>query len=137
MLTESETLLQALQSGLNTLTHFLDNLTTWQSNFVTIALPSGDTINKALDVSPHGDQEESILIMRRLSVILESYPNTNIILLWLPSKINFEGFRRAKQLALDTICTANINKLIEPHTINNQQEMIKNATIVVWTEKWH
>jgi hypothetical protein len=135
--TESDTLLRALQSGLDTLTHFLDNLTTRQSNFVTIALPSGDAINKALDASPHGDQKESILIMRRLSVILESHPNTNIVLLWLPSKIKFEGFRRAKQLALDAISTANINELIEPHTINNQQETIKNAAIVAWTEKWN
>jgi ribonuclease HI len=135
--TDSDTLLRALQAGLDALTHFLDNLAARRSNFVTIALPSGAAVSKALDASPHGDQEESILLLRRLSVILESHPNTNIVLLWLPRKAPLEGFRRAKQLALEAIRTTNIDEIIEPHTINNQQKATKDAAIAAWADKWH
>jgi hypothetical protein len=135
--TESDTLLRALHTGFDTLTYFLDNLTTRQKNSVTISLPSGVAINKALDYSPHEDQQESIAILRRLSDILESHPNTNIFLLWLPKRIPFVGFKRAKQLALEAIRTANPAKIVEPHTINNQKETTKDVAIATWAEKWH
>jgi ribonuclease HI len=135
--TESDTLLQAFHTAFDVLTHFLENLTTRQTNFITISTPSDAAVNKALDASPHDDQEESISILRRLSVILESYPNTNIVLMWIPRKAPFVGFKRAKQLALEAIRTANLAEIIEPHTINNQREATKNAAITAWAERWH
>jgi Reverse transcriptase (RNA-dependent DNA polymerase) len=81
--TDSDTHLRAFHAAINVLTFFLGNLATRQNNFFTIALPSGIAVNRALDVSPHEDQGESISILKRLGTIFESYPNTNIILLWL------------------------------------------------------
>jgi hypothetical protein len=75
-------------------------------------------------------------MMNRLSNILELHPNTNIVFLWLPRKIPFVGFKRAKQLALANIRTANAATLVEPHTINHQKETAKDAAIVAWGEKW-
>ncbi|KAN0118231.1 hypothetical protein V8E52_005492, partial [Russula decolorans] len=108
-----------------------------QTNFITISLPSAGAINKALDASPHENQSESISIMKRLSNTLDLYPNTNIVFLWLPRKTNFVGFKRAKQLALEAIRTANPDEIIEPHTINNQKEATKDAAIRAWGERWH
>ena len=100
-------------------------------------LPSGATINRALDTSPYNDQNVSIVIMKSLSVILTYHPNTNIIFLWLPRKITFIEFKRAKQLALEAIYIANLAKIIEPHTINNQKEATKEAAIAVWGNRWN
>ena len=134
---ESDSLLRALQVGLNTLTSSLNELDTRQPNFVTITLLSGAAINRALDVSPHNDQNVSIAIMKSLSVILTHHLNTNIVFLWLPRKITFIGFKRAKQLALEAICIANLTEIIEPHTINNQKEATKEAAIAAWGNKWN
>ena len=135
--TEPDALLRALHVGLDMLTFYLSDLATRQENFITISLPSGAAINKALDASPHEDQKESISILKRLSTILDRYPNTNIVFLWLPRKIPFVGFKRTKQLALEAIRTATIADIIEPHTINNQKEATKDAAIKAWGERWH
>ena len=135
--TDSDTLFRALHAGLDALTHFLDNPTTQQANFITISLPSGDAINKALDASPHDNQEVSIAILRRLSTILDSKPDTKIVFLWLPRKIPFAGFKRTKQIALETIRTADLTDIIEPHTINRQKETTKDAAVAEWAAQWH
>jgi len=129
--------IRACHAGFDALTYFLENLSTRQNNFITISLPSGSAINRALDASPHEDQEESLLILRTLSSILERYPNTNIAFLWLPRKIPFVGYKRAKQLALETIRTTNIAGIEEQHTIKSQREASKIAAIAAWTEEWH
>ena len=135
--TGPDTILRALHVAFDTLTLFLASLATQQNHFVTISLPSGAAVSRALDASPHEDQEESISIMKRLSTLLDSYPDTNIVLLWLPRKAPFIGFRRAKQLALEAIRTADTTQIIEPNTINNQKEATKNAAVTAWTEAWH
>jgi hypothetical protein len=135
--TDSDTLLRSLHAGFDALTHFLENITTEPSNFVTLALPSGAAVNRALDASPHEDQETSISILRRLGIILESHPNTNIVIIWLPRDAPFEGFQRAKELALDAIRIANPTDIIEPQTINSQKEKSKDAAIAAWATKWH
>ena len=135
--TESDSILQALHSGLDMLTCFLDNLVRWESNFVTISLPLGVAVDKALDVSPHADQKESILILRRLSVIFDVHPNTNVVLLWLPKKVSFVGFKRTKQLALEAICMTIFNEIEKPHSINKQREKTKDDAIAAWAEQWH
>ena len=131
------TLFRALLAGLDALTHFLDNPTTQQANFVTLSLPSGDAINKALDVSPHDNQEVSIAILKRLSTIFDSKPDTKIVFLWLPRKIPFAGFKRMKQIALEAIRTADLTDIIEPHTINRQKETTKDAAVAEWAAQWH
>jgi hypothetical protein len=104
---------------------------------VTLLLPSGTAVNKALDPSPHEDQEESIAIMKKISTLLDSFPNTNVVILWLPRRIPFIGFKRTKQLALEAICTAVLTNFIEPHTIHKQRETTKDAAIAAWADKWH
>ncbi len=135
--TEPNTLLRALHNGLNVLTAFLDNLTTRQANFFTIAIPSNDAINKALDASTHEDQEESLAILKSLSIIFESFPDTKIVLLWLPRKAPFVGFKRAKQLALEAIRAADTSEIIEPHTTSNQKQSTRKDAIAKWEERWH
>ena len=75
--------------------------------------------------------------MKSLSVILTHHLNTNIVFLWLPRKITFIGFKRAKQQALEAIRIANLAKIIEPHTINNQKEATKEAAIAAWGNRWN
>jgi hypothetical protein len=115
----------------------LNTIATRQKTFATIALPSNDTIRKALDPSPHEAQEQSILILRTLSNIFTSFPDTKIVLLWLPRKTPFVGFKRAKQLALEAIRSADITEITEPHTISNQKDSAKKAAIKEWADKWH
>ena len=134
---ELDSLLRALQVGLDTLTSSLNDLDTQQPNFITIMLPSGAAINRALDASLHDDQNISIAIMKSLSVILTHHPNTNIVFLWLPRKITFIGFKRVKQLALEAIRIANLAEIIKPHTINNQKEVTKEVAIAVWGDRWN
>jgi hypothetical protein len=135
--TEADASFRAIHEGLSVLTHFLGNLATQQSNFITISTPSTSAASKALDASPHEDQNESILVLRKLSDILEAYPDTKIVLLWLPRKAPFVGFRRAKQLALEAIRTADIADIIEPHTIKSQKKSSKDDAIAAWAKKWH
>ena len=135
--TDSDCHIRALHTGLDALTYFLDNLTMRRANFITISSPSKEAVNRALDMSPHQDQEESLLILRRLDTILNNYSDTNIVFLWLPRKAPFVGFRRARQLALEAIHTAIPANIIEPHTINTQKEKTKDDAIAAWAENWH
>ena len=135
--TDTDTSLRALHAAFDTLTYFLGNLTTRQANLVTISSPSSAAISKALDTSPHDNQEESISFLRRLSNILESYPETNIVLLWLPQKAAFAGFDKAKKLAMEAIRAADPADIIEPHSINNQKDSTKSTAIAAWAERWH
>jgi hypothetical protein len=135
--TEADASLRTLHTGLNILTYFLGNLATRKENFITILIPSTAAINRALDASPHEGQKKSISVLRKLSDIFEAYPNTNIVFVWLPRKAPFVGFKRAKQLALEAIRTANTANIIKPHTITSQKKATKDAAITAWTEKWH
>ena len=94
-------------------------------------------INKALDASPHENQNESIRVLKKLSDTLENYPDTKIVFIWLPRKAPFIGFKRAKQLALKAIRTADTSNIIEPHTISSQKKATKDAAIAEWTTQWH
>ena len=57
--------------------------------------------------------------------------------MWLPRSIPFVGFKRAKQRALETIRTADIATLKEPHTIKCQKEDTKHQAVKEWTDWWH
>jgi ribonuclease HI len=136
-LTETDAALRSLHSGLDALTTFLDSDATQQQKLITITIESGVAINRALDASPHEDQGESLKILRRLSDFLERFPNANITLLWLPRKVPFVGFKRAKQLALEAARTANLNDVAEPQTINSQKKASRDAVVTTLIERWH
>jgi hypothetical protein len=68
---------------------------------------------------------------------MNTYLNVNIQLLWLPRMIKFVGFRRARQLTFEAICTVEPNPVDKPHTINNQKKKTKENVITTWAECWH
>jgi len=135
--TRRPTYIRAIQTALDALIPFLENPTTRKPKLITISLTSNTAIKKALDASPHEDQNESIIILKRLNNIVENFPDANFVFLWLPRKVPFVGFKRAKQLALEAIRTANTTNIIEPHTINKQKESTADTAITKWTERWH
>ncbi len=129
--TEQDTMICALHSGMDLLISFLDSQPTQQHKLINFALASETALKKALDTSPHGDQAESIKILERLGRLLDKYP-INIMLLWMPRKTQFIGFRRVKQLALEAARTADLTTISEPQMINSQLKQAKTAAIEAW-----
>jgi len=84
---------------------------------------------------PHEEQVVAIVHMERLGELLSAYPNLNIKLLWLPSKCPFIGFKRAKQLALEAIRTADITTTTETQSIRCQKANTQVEAIDNWAER--
>jgi hypothetical protein len=59
-------------------------------------------------LSPHEDQAESIKILDRLNTIVDKYPSVKITFLWLPKSVQFVGFCRTRQLALEAVRMADL-----------------------------
>lgn len=135
--TEQDTMLRSLHSGIDVLTSLLERQPTEQHKPTTIALASGAALVRALDASPHGDQAESLKLLRRLGDLIDKYPNIKITLLWLPKKIPFVGFRRTKQLSLEAVRTADLTGINEPQTISNQLKQAESAAITAWAERYN
>ena len=135
--TEQDTMLRSLHSGLDTLISLLDTHPAQQHKLTTIALASEGALKRALDASPHKDQAESIALLERLSEILDKYPNASITFMWLPRKSQFVGFRRTRQLALEAVRTADLTDISEPQTISNQLKQTESAAIAAWEERYN
>jgi Reverse transcriptase (RNA-dependent DNA polymerase) len=135
--TEQDTMLRSLHSGLDTLTSLLESQPLLQLKPVIIALAAEAALSKALKTSPHEDQAESIRLLRRLNSTIDEYPRATITLLWLPKNIQFVGFRRAKQLAFEAVRTADLTDVVEPQTINNQLKKAEEAIISEWAERYN
>ncbi|KAI0262661.1 hypothetical protein BGY98DRAFT_1086401 [Russula aff. rugulosa BPL654] len=135
--TETDTLTRSLGPAFDTLTLLLA-AEPEQANILTnILIPSGAALNKVLDASPHEEQEVSLRHLAKLSEILTTYPNAHIRLQWLPRKGPSDGFRRAKQHALEAIRTTDIATLNEPQTIKQQKENTNRKAMTLLTERWH
>jgi hypothetical protein len=135
--TERDIMLRSLHSGLDTLNALLDDHPIEQHKPVNFALTSETAVKKALDASPHDDQEESIKLLRRISELIDKYPNVNITLIWLPKKIQLGGFKRTNQLALEAVRTADLTNFNEPQTIDNQIKQAEHAAIQAWTARYN
>jgi ribonuclease HI len=135
--TENDAALRALIPALDLLRDFLSSHQADAHHSACILLPSNYAIKKALDPSPHEEQAVSLACLEILGELMTSYPNTNIKLLWLPRATPFVGFKRARQLALEAIRTANPNPDDEPHTIKSQKRNTKETAIATWSERWH
>jgi len=98
--TEADTLTRSLTQGLDALTLFLVTKPAQHWALVVFLIPSVPALNRALDTSPHKEQAASIRHLTKLGELLSPYPNIQIRLQWLPRKVPFVGFRRARQLAL-------------------------------------
>ena len=132
----NNTTICSILPALSTVTDFLaSQQATTQQNFL-ILTPSTLTITRALDTSAHKEQVVMLECLNKLSIIFENYLNMNIRLLWLPRSIPFVRFRRAKQLALESICTAAFITEDEPHLIRSQRERAKEKVLATWAEQW-
>ena len=132
--TSNNTAICSILPALSTVTDFLlSQQATTQQNFL-ILTPSTLAIIRALDTSTHEKQVVMLECLNKLNIIFENYPNMNIRLLWLPRSIPFVRFRRAKQLALESIHIAALITEDEPHSIRSQRERAKGKVIATWTE---
>jgi hypothetical protein len=128
---------QALITALDMLSDFLATQQTKAQLEAIITSPSNLAISKVLNTSLHKEQDITIKCLEKIGEIMTAYPNTNIQLLWLPRTTAFIGFKRAKQLVLKAIQTADLNPNSEPHTIKHQKMKTKCAAIATWADCWH
>ena len=135
--TADDTALRSILIALDIITDFLSPQQSTPQLKILIASPSDVAITKATDTSPHEEQPVSLECLEKIGAIVDLHPNVNIRLLWLPRSIAFIGFRRAKQLALEAICTAVLNEADEPHSIKNQKGKTEEEVIATWAERWH
>ena len=136
-ITEADIWTRALATALDAIALHLTNKPAQVQETLICLLPSSVALGRALDPSPHEEQETSLGHLRTLGKLLNTYPNIKVVLQWLPKRIPFIGLRRAKQLALEAIRTANPANLIEPQTIKKQKETARDAAFTAWAEKWH
>ncbi|KAH9992934.1 hypothetical protein BJV77DRAFT_962123 [Russula vinacea] len=129
---------RALTPALNTITAHLSNKPAQLQESFKILLPSNPALCRALDPSAHEEQAASLSHLEKLGELLTTHPNIDVTLQWLPKKIHFGGFRRAKQKALRAILLANPADLEEePPSIKKLKETAKDSAIAAWAEKWH
>ena len=135
--TEANATLKALSVALDLLADFLTTTHPTNPPRIMIATVSSFAINKVLNCSPHEEQNMSLECMNKIGELLDSYPDLNIQLLWLPRSAPFVRFKKAKQLALEAICTVDPTPDQEPHMIKHQKKKTKEATIATWANRWH
>jgi hypothetical protein len=92
-------------------------------------------IKKALDASPHDEQAVSLNYITRIDGLMRAYPELRIKIMWLPKSCPFVGFRRAKQLALEAIRTADLSEVTEPQTLKSQKAGAKQQVLHEWAER--
>jgi hypothetical protein len=135
--TESDTEIRSFLPALDVLSDFLATQQPDTHLKANIASPSNPAIGRIIKATPHEEQDVTIESLRKIGELMETYPNLKIRLLWLPRKIAFVGFKRARQLALEAIRTADPKPEDEPHTIKNQKKRTKQTAIATWAERWH
>ena len=115
MVTPNDTALHSILTAIDIIADFLSTHQVTSQLNIIIFSPSNFAISKAMDALLHEEQVVLLNCLEIIGMIVDSYLNVNIRLLWLPRSIAFKGLRRAKQLALEAICTAVLNKEDEPH----------------------
>ena len=135
--TEADAHTRALTPGLNALTVFLATRPVQQHALIILLVPSNPALNKMLNASPHDEQAASIRHLKKLGELLSTYPHTQVRLQWLPTKVPFIGFLRARQLAFEAIRTAILTGPHEPPSIKKQKEATKRAAIAKWENRYY
>jgi len=139
-ITKADMRICALSPRLKLLAEFLATQNAQQQDGpreAILAFPHATPLKKMLDASLHKEQVTAIEHITQLGEILQSHPNLNVKLLSLPRNVPFVGFRRAKQLALEAIRTANLDELTDPQTIRSQKERAESDVISRWAERWY
>lgn len=75
--------------------------------------------------------------MWKIEEILHAHPGTNMRLGWLPKTAPFVGFKRARQLAMEAIRTADADDVEELHTIRSQKAKTEEAAVAKWADRYY
>jgi hypothetical protein len=137
--TESDAMIRTLSPGLDALILFLATKPLLTQVRAVFLIPSVPALARMLDASTHDEQATSINHMERIGELLHSYPNTQVRLQWLPRKVPFVGFRRARQLAFEAIRSAGPAELHphEPYSIKKQRDTAKREAITTMEERYY
>jgi len=135
MVTDAMT--RSLTPGLEALATLLATKSAQYRALIVFLLPSVLALNKILDISPHDKQAASLGHLTKLGELFHTYPNITVRLQWLPRKVPFIGFRRARQLAFEAIRTADTTDLHEPQSIKKQKAATKRAAIATWESLYY
>ena len=129
---------RVLTPALDAITTLLSNKPAQTQESFKILLSSNAALARVLDPSAHEEQAASLRHLEKLGELFTSHPNIAITLQWLPKKIHFSGFRRAKQKALSAIQTTAATDIpAEPPSIKKLKESARDNAIAAWAEKWH
>jgi hypothetical protein len=135
--TEADSSHRALKLGLDTLADSLTEQPPHPHTTIILFTSSMSTISKMLDASPYDKQKTSIECMERIDEILHAHPDTDIRLTWLPRATPSASLKGARQVALETIHTAEPAVANELHTIGKQKEKGKADAVDAWAKRWH
>ena len=129
IVTEYDTALCSFILALDIIADFMHTQPNNSQHNILVFLSSNSAVNRVLDASPHEEQAASIESLKRIGELINAHLNLNIQLLWLPRTAPSVSFKRAKQLALEAIHTANLRDIEELHTIKDQKKKTKAAAI--------
>jgi hypothetical protein len=135
--TEADASQRALKLGFDTVAAFLSARPPPPHTTILVLTSATAAVSRALDSSPHEEQGTSIKCMEKIDEILRAHPDADVRLSWLPKAAPFIGFKRAKQLALEAIRTAELVATNEPHTVKKQKDEARAAAVNTWAERWH
>jgi hypothetical protein len=136
-LTKSDTLIRSLSTALEVLSLFLSSRPAHAYIPTVIAIPSAIALSRALDASPHEEQNMSLRHLSKLGELFNAYPSLKITLQWLPRKIPFVGFQRGRQLILEAIRIADLSAIEEPQSIRQQQDCTRTEAIATWEDRFY
>ena len=119
--TATDAMTRSLTPGLEALATLLATKSAQYRALIVFLLPSVLALNKILDISPHDEQAASLGHLMKLGELFHTYPNITVRLQWLPRKVPFIGFRRARQLAFEAIRTADTTDLHELQSIKSRK----------------
>lgn len=135
--TENDIALWSLIPVLDVLADYMITQSNDMQHNVLIFIASSFAIDRALNISLHEEQAVSIDCLNRIGELLNTHPNVNIRPLWLPRNNPSVGSKRAKQLALKAIRTADLTNIEKPYSIKDQKKRTEANAIASWAERWH
>ena len=135
--TETDTQIRSLTPGLNALTAFLATKPMQHQTLAVFLIPFNLALTRALDASPHEEQSVSMGHLTILGELFTTYPNIQVRLQWLPRKVPFIGFQRARQLAFEAIHIAVPTEILKPQSIKKQKETTKHMVIATWEDRYY
>ena len=135
--TEANALTRALSPGLDALILLLTDRPAQHQVLAVFLIPSSPALNRTLDTSPHEEQATALDHIERLGELFTTFPNVQVRLQWLPRKVPFIGFRRARQLAFKAIRVGDPREFRDPPSIKELEETTTRAVISIWEGRYY